>query len=118
MDEFVVVLSVVITSLASAAAWVALNDEEKIPRNTGLKGREMIRQMLAENNPARVRDFLRMSKAVFQALCFVLSVHGLRETTHMSVEEQVAIFLYICGGNYSNRTAMETFQRSGDTISR
>lgn len=77
-----------------------------------------IGEMLRSNNPDRVRAFLRMSKPVFLALCHILAVHGVTETAHMTPQEQVAIFLWICGGNYSSRAAMEEFQRWGDTTSR
>ena len=113
------IFTVLLSAIGSAAAWAALySEEDKTPRHTGQKGREMIAEMLEQDNHARVRDFLRMSKPVFSALCYVLSRHGLHVTQHMSVEEQVAIFVWICGGNYNNRAAMEMFQRSGDTISR
>jgi hypothetical protein len=118
MDQ-ITLLAVLVGVAASGAAYVVLYDEsEKIQRNTGRKGRAMMEEMLQQNHPSRVRDFLRMSKEVFLALCFILSVHGIHATKHMSVEEQVAIFLYICGNNVNTRKTMEQFQRSGDTISR
>jgi hypothetical protein len=39
-------------------------------------------------------------------------------TKTVSVEEAVAIFLYIVGRGASNRDAQERFQHSGETISR
>ena len=117
-DEELILFTVVLGVVGSAAAWANMySADEKTPRNTGRKGRELIDEMLQQENHERIRDFLRMSKAVFLALCLVLSRHGVRATENMSVEEQVAIFVWICGGNYGTRAAMEMFQRSGDTIS-
>lgn len=61
----------------------------------------------------------RMSKTNFVALCDLLeSNYGLQEAERISVQEQVAIFLWIVGQRANNRSAQESFQRLGETISR
>ncbi|KAI9911772.1 hypothetical protein PsorP6_008750 [Peronosclerospora sorghi] len=42
--------------------------------------------------------------------------HGLQATRGVDVDEQVAIFLFICGQNASSRLTQERFQHSFDTI--
>ncbi|KAF7141967.1 hypothetical protein RHSIM_Rhsim06G0077900 [Rhododendron simsii] len=60
-----------------------------------------------------------MSKTNFFALCELLeSKYGLEEGERISVQEQVAIFLWIVGQGANNRNAQERFQHSGETISR
>ncbi|KAI9911524.1 hypothetical protein PsorP6_009896 [Peronosclerospora sorghi] len=72
-------------------------------------------------NPAwsrwtRERDSNRMKVEVFQNLCESLqNRHSLQATRGVDVDEQVAIFLFICGQNASSRLTQERFQHSGDT---
>jgi len=47
-----------------------------------------------------------------------LSHQVLAHTRVVTVDEQLAIFLCIVSGNWSNRATAERFQHSGDTISR
>ncbi|KAL4337662.1 hypothetical protein AHAS_Ahas12G0132600 [Arachis hypogaea] len=84
-------------------------------------GREEIRttllRQLRETN--RCRDILRMSSHAFLELCAKLRATGhVKDTIHVTVEEQVARFLYIIGHNVKNRTISFFFHRSGETISR
>jgi hypothetical protein len=59
-----------------------------------------------------------MEMHVFLALLRELQGSGLQPTKHVSSEEQLAIFLYLCVTGASNRILQERFERSGDTISR
>lgn len=64
------------------------------------------------------RDW-RMEKFIFHR--FVKCIRDrnlLKDTRNVSVEEQVAIFLYAVSKNSSNRTLQGRFQHSGETISR
>ncbi|XLR19086.1 hypothetical protein S83_046998, partial [Arachis hypogaea] len=84
-------------------------------------GREEIRttllRQLRETN--RCRDILRMGSHAFLELCAKLRATGhVKDTIHVTVEEQVARFLYIIGHNVKNRTISFFFHRSGETISR
>ncbi|QHO27407.1 Putative nuclease [Arachis hypogaea] len=83
-------------------------------------GREEIRatllQQLCETN--RCRDILRMSPHAFVELCTKLRATGhVKDTIHVTVEEQVARFLYIIGHNVKTITISFFFNRSGETIS-
>ncbi|KAL5709743.1 hypothetical protein ACHQM5_020396 [Ranunculus cassubicifolius] len=60
-----------------------------------------------------------MDQHVFLRLCKILEDRGLlKMTKHMSVVEQVAIFLITVGHNERNRMIRDRFQHSGETISR
>ncbi|KAL7203386.1 hypothetical protein ACSBR2_016643 [Camellia fascicularis] len=60
-----------------------------------------------------------MEREVFYQLCDLLqSNYGLQTKRKGGVQEQVAIFLYIVGGDIRNRNVQEIFQHSGETISK
>jgi hypothetical protein len=62
---------------------------------------------------------LRMSNEMFLDLHDLLvERYGLESSMHMSTHEALAIFLFICGGNESNRRTQNRFKHSGETISR
>ncbi|CAD6264844.1 unnamed protein product [Miscanthus lutarioriparius] len=59
-----------------------------------------------------------MERDVFRALVRRLRGNGLVDSRYVSVEEQLAIFLYAVSKNASNRVLQDQFQHSGETISR
>ncbi|PWA84262.1 hypothetical protein CTI12_AA156340 [Artemisia annua] len=62
---------------------------------------------------------IRMSIPAFSKLCELLETKGgLRNSKHMLVDEQVAMFLHTLAHNEKNRIIVNRFQRSGETISR
>ncbi|CAL5360482.1 unnamed protein product [Camellia sinensis] len=74
---------------------------------------------LQEGNRTRIFENFRMEREVFYQLCDLLHTkYGLETGRKVSVQEQVAIFLYIVGGDIRNRNAQERFQHSGETISK
>ncbi|EJD45179.1 transposase [Auricularia subglabra TFB-10046 SS5] len=83
-----------------------------------LTGEMWVRELLA-GHPARIYDNMAMRQHVFRRLSEWLAVRcDLTDTRWVTKEEQLAIFLYACVTNLSNRKLAERFQRSGDTISR
>ncbi|XP_061368921.1 protein ALP1-like [Gastrolobium bilobum] len=61
----------------------------------------------------------RMDRRSFHSLCDMMKTIGMLQTTsHMGVEEQVAIFLHILAHDVKNRVTKRQFMRSGETISR
>ncbi|KAH7865285.1 hypothetical protein Vadar_004650 [Vaccinium darrowii] len=87
-------------------------------RTSAFTGAKWIAE-LNVGHPKRMYQAFRMSKTNFLALCQLLeSRYGLRVAERISVQEQVAIFLWIVGQRANNRSAQERFQRSGETISR
>ncbi|XP_039115850.1 protein ALP1-like [Dioscorea cayenensis subsp. rotundata] len=64
-------------------------------------------------------SYLKMDVGPFMHLASIMrDKHLLQDTRHISVEEQLAIFLHIVGHNTKNRTMRIEFVRSGETISR
>lgn len=62
---------------------------------------------------------LRMRKVVFHKLCANLRRRGLLvDTFHVTVEEQIAMFIHVVGHNWKNRSVGFEFYRSGETVSR
>jgi len=62
---------------------------------------------------------LRMRKAVFHKLCHELRSRALLEDTfHVTIEEQVAMFIHCVGHHWSNRSIGFEFMRSSETVSR
>ena len=70
-------------------------------------------------NEFRFYEQLGINKEPFLDLVKELEeLYLIKQSRHMSTEEQVAIFLYSVVTNLSNRKVAERFQRSGETISR
>ncbi|XP_039115510.1 putative nuclease HARBI1 [Dioscorea cayenensis subsp. rotundata] len=64
-------------------------------------------------------EYIRMSKDTFLKLYAILRECGhLRDTIHVAVEEQVALFLHIVGHHAKNRAMKIDFIRSGATVRR
>ena len=75
-------------------------------------------QELINGHPDRIRNELGMRLHVFLAFVAELRVHGLQDTRYITVEEQVAIFLYMCVTGLKIRHVGERFQHANDTISK
>nr|XP_025686021.1 putative nuclease HARBI1 [Arachis hypogaea] len=74
-------------------------------------------QQLRETH--RCRDILRMGPDAFLQLCEKLrATCQVRDTKYVTVEEQVARFLYIIAHNVKTRTVSFFYHRSGETVSR
>ena len=64
-------------------------------------------------------EMYRMRKELFFFLCHQLQTVGnLKESRHVSIYEQVMMFLLIVGHDTRNRVVQERFQHSGETVSR
>nr|GEX24885.1 protein ALP1-like isoform X1 [Tanacetum cinerariifolium] len=60
-----------------------------------------------------------MDRSTFVRLCeMVRDIAGLKGTTNMTLQEIVALFLYVLAHHKKNRTISLLFLRSGETISR
>ena len=82
-------------------------------------GHQYIHEVMNCGNPKRIQEVLRMKLEVFQFLCSELkSKGGLAPSRFMTVEEQVAMFLWTVARAASNCDVQEHFQHSGETISR
>jgi hypothetical protein len=90
----------------------------RTPRNTlRLTGQAWVEELL-HSHPVRFYDNMTMNRHVFCQLLQALIVKvGLGDTKHVTLEEQLTIFLYFCATGCSVRKLEEWFQRSPDTIS-
>ncbi|KAL8498690.1 hypothetical protein ACS0TY_021867 [Phlomoides rotata] len=74
---------------------------------------------LCEVSDANCRDQLRMDRATFHKLCFILqSVCGLKSSMRVCVPEKVAMFFSILSHHTKNRCVKFAFKRSGQTVSK
>jgi hypothetical protein len=62
---------------------------------------------------------VRMNRSTFKQLVNIMrNRHLLRDTIHVSVEEQLVMFLHVVGHNKKNRVIGHNFIRSGTTVSK
>jgi hypothetical protein len=73
---------------------------------------------LLNGHPERMHTELGMRVPVFRQLVLELQEIGLGPSKHVSLEEQLAIFLYASVTGLSIRHLGERFQRSNETISK
>ena len=91
---------------------------DKTPYHTSaLTGVAWVRELL-EGHPERIRNELGVHKHVFHALIQELQAAGYAATRNVTLDEQLAMFLYPCVTGLSIRHAGEHFQRATDTVSR
>jgi len=102
------------SGLAAAAAAC-----EKVPMHTSkLRGQDWVEELL-HGHDGRFYNQMGMHKHVFKQLLRELQWKvDLDSSKYITIEEQVAIFLYVAVTGQSNRKVQERFQRSGDTISK
>jgi len=75
-------------------------------------------QELLHGHPERIRTELGVHKEVFHALVEELRSMGHGDTRNVTLEEQLAIFLYMSVTGLSIRHAGERFQHANGTISK
>lgn len=75
-------------------------------------------QELLNGHPERIRTELGVHKEVFHALIQELRLMGHGDTKYVTLEEQLAIFLYMSVTGLTIRHVGERFQRANGTISK
>jgi hypothetical protein len=83
---------------------------------SALTGRAWVRELL-HGHPGRIRISLGVSKDVFRKLILTVRQMGMSDSRHVTLEEQLAIFMHGCVTGLTIRHLAERFQRSNDTIS-
>lgn len=74
---------------------------------------------LVEFSDETCKNHLRMNINCFNRLCYLLqNLGGLSPTRHVTIGEQVAIFLTVLSHHTKNRIIKHTFRRSGYTVSK
>jgi hypothetical protein len=107
-------ISILVTAMAGTMESIYKNE----PYHTSmLTGEGWVLELLA-GHPKRIRCELGVHHLVFNALIADLRDMGHDNSRHVSLEEQLAIYLYTCVTGLTMRHVGERFQRSNDTISR
>jgi hypothetical protein len=110
----VLFLSIILTATAA----VLQSFETREPYHTSiLTGEGWVMELLA-GHPDRICCELGVSHDVFAALISELREMGYGNSKYVSLEEQLAIFLYASVTGLTIRHLGEHFQRSNETISR
>lgn len=88
------------------------------PYHTSILSGQMWVDELLDGHPDRIRCELGLRKEDFRELIHVLRSFGEADSRYVTLEEQLAIFLYTSVTGLTIRHAGERFQRSSDTISK
>ena len=88
------------------------------PYHTSILSGEGWVMELLNGHPDRIRCELGVSHDVFEELIYELRGLGYGNSKYVSLEEQLAIFLYMSVTGLTIRHVGERFQRSNETISR
>jgi len=112
-------LSIIICATASIASESAahLPHRDPEPYHTSiLSGEGWVLELLT-GHPDHIKNELGMSADLFNELITILRNRDHINSRFVSLEEQLAIFLYTCVTGLPVRHVGERFQRSNDTIS-
>ena len=93
---------------------------ERMPQHNAPFTGHMYTQFLLNGHPSNMRELLRVDVHCFRALVDELISRGVVDVgiMRMSVEESLAIFLFIVGQSGGHRLAADRFQHSTETINR
>jgi hypothetical protein len=111
-------IMVMVCSIITAAMELASSIYDKRAYHTSvLSGHAWVLELL-NGHPDRIRCELGVSHHVFDLLLSDLRRMGYKDSRHVTLEEQLAIFLYTCVTGLSIRHVGERFQRANNTIAR
>jgi len=121
LDEEDIIIQAAATAVM-AVAFAAINYTQtyydKVPYyDSALSGAAWVFELL-NGHPKRIRKELGVQKHVFAALILSLQNAGYRPSKFVTLEEQLAIFLYTCVTGLSLNHVCERFQRSMGTTSK
>jgi hypothetical protein len=114
------VSEIIITAAVAASQAIALavQKDEPIPYHTSiLTGAGWVSELLS-GHPERICTELGVHRHVFDILINELQSEGYTHSKHVTIEEQLSIFLYACVTGLTIRHIGERFQRSNETISK
>jgi hypothetical protein len=111
-------IMVMVTTIVAAAMEIVSGLYDKQAYHTSaLSGHAWVLELL-NGHPGRIRCELGVSHHVFDLLLSDLRIMGHKDSRHVKLEEQLAIFLYTCVTGLSIRHVGERFQRANNTISK
>lgn len=118
IDDELTTLGIIINAVSSAVLLYAESHYNKIPYHTSALSGAAWADELMNGHPERIRCELGVHCHVFKHLLRVLRKMGYGNSKHVTLEEQLAIFLYTCVTGLTIRHVGERFQHSNDTISK
>lgn len=104
--------------IITAMLMVVMTPADPEPYHTSILSGRMWVDELLEGHPDRIYCELGVRKEVFRELVRVLHAFGITDSRYVTLEEQLAIFLYMSVTGLTTRHTGERFQRSNDTISK
>lgn len=111
-------IAILLSMLVAATASLLESVYTRQPYHTSiLTGQGWVLELLA-GHPDRIHCSLGVHHHVFIALLEELREQGYTNSKHVTLEEQLAIFLHACVTGLPIRHLGERFQRSNETISR
>jgi hypothetical protein len=84
---------------------------------SALSGADWVHELLT-GHPECIRNELGVYRSTFTMLVKAMQSNGLQSSRHVSIEEQLAIFLYTAVTGLSCTHVGERFQRSSSTITK
>ena len=97
---------------------LTLDRRKRIPYHTSaLSGADWVDELLT-GHPERIRIELGVYRSTFTVLLKALDNSGVRSSRYVSIEEQLAIFLYTVVTGLPCTHVGERFQRSSSTITK
>jgi hypothetical protein len=113
-----VVISILYKFLNRRLAELALERRRRIPYHTSILSGENWVQELLTGHPERIRVELGVYRSTFAILFKAMEKCGVRSSRHVSIEEQLSIFLYTVVTGLPCTHVGERFQRSSSTITK
>jgi len=107
-----------VSVLLTACASILQTSKPPQPYHTSILSGEGWVMELLNGHPNRIHCELGVSHHVFTELIYELRGLGYGNSKYVSLEEQLAIFLYMSVTGLTIRHVGERFQRSNETISR
>jgi len=112
--RIMVMVSTIITAAMEAASGLY---DKKAYHTSLLSGHAWVQELL-NGHPGRIRCELGVSHQVFNLLLSDLRGMGYKDSRYVTLEEQLAVFLYTCVTGLSTRHVGERFQRANSTIAK
>jgi hypothetical protein len=112
------IAGLIVNTTIAAVVSFATHLYDKIPYHTSaLSGANWVAELL-HGHPERIRCEFGLHEHVFRFLVSYLQTIGVLHSRHVFLEEQLAIFLYICVTGMSIWHVAEQFQHSNRTVSK
>jgi hypothetical protein len=116
-DPTLVILPVVTGAAEAVLAAIEPYYNKRPQHTSSLTGLHWVDELM-EGHPDRIKTAFGMQLRVFKLLLKALHKMGYRDSKHVKLREQLAIFLYTCVTGLTIRHVRERFQRPTATVSK